>query len=41
MSLRSEGSLKRITEQLIDIGFLKIRKFKDERGINRIEYKAQ
>lgn len=41
LSLRSEGTLKKMTDLLVKMGLLKIRRFKDEKGINRIEYKAQ
>ncbi|OSA97943.1 UNVERIFIED_ORG: hypothetical protein B2H98_06055 [Clostridium botulinum] len=41
LSPRSEGSLKKMTNMLIKENFLKVNKYKDSRGINRIEYKVQ
>lgn len=41
LSPRSEGSLKKITDILLKENFLEVNKYKDSRGINRIEYKVQ
>ena len=40
LSPRSEGSLKKMTELLVKDNLLKINKFRDSKGIKRIEYRA-
>ena len=40
LSTRSEGTLKKLTELLVSANLLKVNKFRDSKGINKIEYKA-
>lgn len=41
LSIRSEGTIKKITDILIEKGFLEVYKYKDSKGINRIQYKVK
>lgn len=40
LSPRSEGSLKKMTELLVKENLLKINKFRDSKGVKKIQYKA-
>ncbi|MDU1004160.1 MAG: hypothetical protein E7A63_03670 [Clostridium butyricum] len=41
LSPRSEGILKKMTDVLVNENFIKVNRYRDVRGINRIEYKAK